>query len=66
MLMKSKADQDWKERLKMEEDKKHNQTRRLEAFRELVEMLDSTETCRHTAFDVALQSDGLLNTLEHC
>ena len=26
--MKSKADQDWKERLKMEEDKKHNQTRR--------------------------------------
>ena len=52
MLMKSKADQDWKERLKMEEDKKHNQTRRLEAFRELVEMLDSIETCRHTAFDV--------------
>ena len=56
--MKSKADQDWKERLKMEEDKKHNQTRRLEAFRELVEMLDSTETCRHAAFDVALQSVG--------
>ena len=63
--MKSKADQDWKERLKMEEDKKHNQTRRLEAFRELVEMLDSTETCRHTAFDVALQSVGPREDCKH-
>ena len=49
----------------MEEDKKHNQTRRLEAFRELVEMLDSIETCRHTAFDVALQSVGPREDCKH-